>query len=223
MRAGTRVGAPVPPATLPIPAQQARFVRLNVTKLGLPFKEGWPDPVSRLQLAEVQVVDSAHPRRRPRAARCGHGIRGLLGARRRGSPSYITDGKTRGDTPPIGFTSLEHHGQDVLGDPDMGHDRPGLGADVRHAHAVSPNRHLDSRTARPELPRGLHRSDRGRRSGTIRRRRDDHRPGTAGRDHLCRSRCPCSSSSSICRSRLPGRGCTSPGSACTPRRSTAAR
>ncbi|HEY3631301.1 MAG TPA: hypothetical protein VGL21_10405, partial [Jatrophihabitantaceae bacterium] len=52
------LSAPVPPATVDIPAQQARYVRLNVTRLGLPLKEGaWPDPVSRLQLAEVQVLD----------------------------------------------------------------------------------------------------------------------------------------------------------------------
>ncbi len=110
------VGAPVPPVTLTIPAQQARFVRINVTKLGLPLQEGWPDPVSRLQLAEAQVVDSAH-------ADVDLALGGAVTASEVYSapgtwePSYITDGKLTGNTPPIGYTSLEHHGQDISASP----------------------------------------------------------------------------------------------------------
>jgi alpha-L-rhamnosidase len=111
-----RLSAPVPPVTVNIPAQQARYVRLNVTKLGLPLKEGWPDPVSRLQLAEVQVVDSAHPD----VDLALHGAvtaSEVYSAPGTWEPQYIADGKTTGDTSPIGYTSLEHHGQDVSSAP----------------------------------------------------------------------------------------------------------
>lgn len=52
--------APEPaPATVAFPVRTARYVRLDVTRLGLPIKEGWPYKVSRLQLAEVQMLDEA--------------------------------------------------------------------------------------------------------------------------------------------------------------------
>ncbi len=110
------IDAPVPPVTLAFPAQQARFVRLNVTKLGLPLQEGWPDPVSRLQLAEVQVIDSAHP---DVDVALGGTVTAseVYSAPGTWEPAYITDGKLTGDTAPIGYTSLEHHGQDVSSAP----------------------------------------------------------------------------------------------------------
>jgi alpha-L-rhamnosidase len=49
------------PVTVSLPAQTARYVRLDVTRLGLPIKEGWPYLVSRLQVAEIAVTDSAAP------------------------------------------------------------------------------------------------------------------------------------------------------------------
>jgi alpha-L-rhamnosidase len=121
--------APTPPATVPVPRQTARYVRLSVTRLGLPLKEGaWPDPVSRLQLAEIQVVDSAHPDadlalNAPVTCTDTYSVPGVW------EPQYLTDGKTSGDTPPVGFTSLEHHGQDVSATPilvtiDLGSAQP---------------------------------------------------------------------------------------------------
>jgi alpha-L-rhamnosidase len=110
------LGTPTPPATITVAAQPARFVRLSVTKLGLPLKEGWPDPVSRLQLAEIQVVNSANPDvdlALHKAVTCTD----VYSAPGAWEPEYLTDGKTSGDTPPIGFTSLEHHGQDVSAAP----------------------------------------------------------------------------------------------------------
>jgi alpha-L-rhamnosidase len=107
---------PTPPATVSIPKQQARFVRLSVTKLGLPLKEGWPYLVSRLQLAEVQVVDSANPD----VDLALHGAvtcTDVYSAPGYWEPPYLTDGKTSGDTPPIGFTSLEHEDPDVSANP----------------------------------------------------------------------------------------------------------
>jgi alpha-L-rhamnosidase len=107
---------PTPPATVPVPRQQARFVRLSVTKLGLPLKEGWPYLVSRLQLAEIQVVDSTDPD----VDLALHGAvtcTDVYSAPGYWEPPYLTDGKTSGDTPPIGFTSLEHQDPDVSADP----------------------------------------------------------------------------------------------------------
>ncbi|NEA22293.1 hypothetical protein [Actinomadura bangladeshensis] len=47
------------PEPAPATPRTARYVRLDVTRLGLPIKEGWPYKVSRLQLAEVQMLDEA--------------------------------------------------------------------------------------------------------------------------------------------------------------------
>ena len=110
------VSAPIGPAIISIPAQQARYVRLAVTKLGLPLKEGWPDKVSRLQLAEIQVFDSAAPDI-DLALHGAVSCTDVYSAPGAWEPEYLTDGKTSGDTAPIGFTSLEHHGQDVSADP----------------------------------------------------------------------------------------------------------
>ncbi|GIE95491.1 hypothetical protein Ari01nite_29560 [Paractinoplanes rishiriensis] len=64
---------PARPVVIDLPGQQARFVRLDVTRLGLPLAEhpldkqnrllldGFPAPVHRLQLAEMQVRSSAGP------------------------------------------------------------------------------------------------------------------------------------------------------------------
>jgi alpha-L-rhamnosidase len=110
------VVAPTPPAVVPVPQQTARYLRLSVTRLGLPLKEGWPDPVSRLQLAEIQVVDSAQPDV-DLALHAAVTCTNVYSAPGVWEPQYLTDGKTSGDTAPIGFTSLEHHGQDVSADP----------------------------------------------------------------------------------------------------------
>jgi alpha-L-rhamnosidase len=107
---------PTPPATVPVPVQQARFVRLSVTRLGLPLKEGWPYLVSRLQLAEIQVVDSSRPDvdlALNGAVTCTD----VYSAPGTWEPEYLTDGKTSGDTAPIGFTSLQHQDPDVSADP----------------------------------------------------------------------------------------------------------
>ncbi|HEY4280549.1 MAG TPA: family 78 glycoside hydrolase catalytic domain [Conexibacter sp.] len=109
--------SPPQPITIDLPPQQSRYVRIDVTKLGLPLQEGWPDPVSRLQLAEAVVSDSSDPT----GADLARGAKATASdpylAPGAWSPSYLTDGKTSGDTAPYGYTSLEHHGQDVSADP----------------------------------------------------------------------------------------------------------
>lgn len=110
------LGGAVPPATVTFAAQQARYVRLSVTKLGLPLKEGFPQPVSRLQIAELQVIDSAHPDV-DIALNGAVTATDVYSAPGSWEPAYVTDGKTSGDTPPLGFTSLEHVDPDVSADP----------------------------------------------------------------------------------------------------------
>jgi alpha-L-rhamnosidase len=108
--------APTPPATITFAAQQARWVRLSVTRLGLPLQEGWPYLVSRLQLAEVEVIDSA----KPETDLALHGAvtaTDIYSAPGAWEPEYVTDGKTDGSTAPIGFTSLEHEDPDVSASP----------------------------------------------------------------------------------------------------------
>ncbi|GAA4615147.1 family 78 glycoside hydrolase catalytic domain [Actinoallomurus liliacearum] len=47
------------PIVVKLPETTARYVRINVTKLGLPLVENLPDKTWRLQLAELEVRDSA--------------------------------------------------------------------------------------------------------------------------------------------------------------------
>lgn len=108
--------APVGPAVLPLPSQQARYVRLVVTKLGLPLQEGWPEPVSRLQLAEVQVADSAQPEV-DLAQGCAVTASDVYAVSGSWEPAYLTDGKTSGDTAPYGYTSLQYDSQDISATP----------------------------------------------------------------------------------------------------------
>ncbi|MGW4524065.1 family 78 glycoside hydrolase catalytic domain [Amycolatopsis sp. NPDC004378] len=105
-------GAPRP-VVVDLPAQDARYVRLSVSKLGLPIKEGgFPDEVSRLQLAEVEVADSANPQvnlaaHTPVTSSESYTVDGSW------APQYATDGSPTTDRAPFGYTSAEHHGQDL--------------------------------------------------------------------------------------------------------------
>ncbi|MEV1024859.1 family 78 glycoside hydrolase catalytic domain [Streptomyces sp. NPDC050264] len=49
----------VQPVTVELPRTTARYVRLDVTKLGLPLADDFPALAHRLQLAEIEVRDSA--------------------------------------------------------------------------------------------------------------------------------------------------------------------
>lgn len=99
------------PATVAFPARSARYVRLDVTRLGLPIKEGWPYEVSRLQLAEVEVRDGAT------------GANAALGAAVTASESYtvagqwepkaVADGSLTSDEAPFGYTSMERREQNL--------------------------------------------------------------------------------------------------------------
>ncbi|MFI0483310.1 family 78 glycoside hydrolase catalytic domain [Actinomadura sp. 9N215] len=102
------------PATVTFAARSARYVRLNVTRLGLPIKEGWPYKVSRLQLAEIQVKDGTSGANvalnTPVSASESYTVGGQW------EPKAVTDGSLTSDAAPFGYTSMQRQDQD-LADP----------------------------------------------------------------------------------------------------------
>ncbi|HEY3686973.1 MAG TPA: family 78 glycoside hydrolase catalytic domain [Streptosporangiaceae bacterium] len=102
------------PVTVKLPAADARYVRLDVTKLGLPLTEGGT-AVSRLQLAEVAVADSAHPDTDlAKGAAVTASEKGDYPGK--WEPEYVTDGSLTTQQPPYGYTSPSYKSQ------DPGHD-----------------------------------------------------------------------------------------------------
>ncbi|MEV3923931.1 family 78 glycoside hydrolase catalytic domain [Actinomadura coerulea] len=99
------------PATVAFAPRTARYVRLDVTRLGLPIKEGWPYKVSRLQLAEVQVLNGASgpnlAAKAPVTASESYTVGGQW------EPRAVTDGNLTSDSAPFGYTSLERKDQDL--------------------------------------------------------------------------------------------------------------
>ena len=103
------------PAVVRFAATDARYVRLDVTKLGLPVKEGgFPYEVSRLQLAEVVVADSTQP---GTDLALGAGVTASENYSVPGywEPQYVTDGRLTTDQPPLGYTSYQRQSQDLGG------------------------------------------------------------------------------------------------------------
>ncbi|WP_166664100.1 family 78 glycoside hydrolase catalytic domain [Actinophytocola oryzae] len=97
------------PLVIRFTARQTRFLRLDVTRLGRPLQEGWPDPVSRLQLAELQVFGGGtllSQRKRVTASEA-YTASGVWG------PEFLTDGTLHSNADPRGYTSLERHQQDL--------------------------------------------------------------------------------------------------------------
>ncbi|MCO5997276.1 family 78 glycoside hydrolase catalytic domain [Actinoallomurus rhizosphaericola] len=102
------------PVTVKVPAQDARYVRVDVTKLGLPIVEGG-SLLSRLQLAEIVVADSAHPDAdlAEGATATASDVRSYPG---KWEPEYLTDGSLSTEQAPFGYTSNAYKSQ------DPGHD-----------------------------------------------------------------------------------------------------
>ncbi|GAA4507298.1 family 78 glycoside hydrolase catalytic domain [Actinoallomurus oryzae] len=98
------------PVTVTVPAQDARYVRLDVTRLGLPITEGG-SLLSRLQLAEIAVSDSAHPDEdlARGAAVTASEVRDYPG---KWEPPYLTDGSLTTERAPYGYTSPAYSSQD---------------------------------------------------------------------------------------------------------------
>ena len=174
---------PTEPLVIRFPARQARYLRLDVTRLGKPLKEGWPDPVSRLQLAELEAYGGGELRSRGAAATASESytVDGVW------EPRFLTDGTRDSNRDPRGYTSFERHGQDL--------DAPiwleiDLGA-VTEVDEVRLYARTDALTADNrdgQLPGGLHapHAHRGRRASGARRiarparRRPSRRPKPAG-------------------------------------------
>ncbi|HWM12233.1 MAG TPA: family 78 glycoside hydrolase catalytic domain, partial [Solirubrobacteraceae bacterium] len=100
---------PTEPLVIEFPAREARYLRLDVTRLGLPLKEGWPDPVSRLQLSELEAYGGGELRSRGAAATASESytVGGVW------EPRFLTDGTRDSNTDPRGYTSYERFEQDL--------------------------------------------------------------------------------------------------------------
>jgi alpha-L-rhamnosidase len=105
------VPQPQKPLVVRFPARELRYLRLDATRLGKPLQEGWPDPVSRLQLAELQVYRGTNllSQGKPVTASEAYTVPGVWG------PEFLTDGTRDSDADPRGYTSFERHGQDLTG------------------------------------------------------------------------------------------------------------
>jgi len=99
------------PVTITFPARTARYVRLEVSRLGLPLKEGWPYKVSRLQLAEIVVADGDAGENL--ALHAPVTASETYTAPGQWEPQAATDGSLTSESAPFGYTSLEHQEQDL--------------------------------------------------------------------------------------------------------------
>ncbi|HTE60721.1 MAG TPA: family 78 glycoside hydrolase catalytic domain, partial [Solirubrobacteraceae bacterium] len=102
---------PTEPAVIRFPARAVRYLRLDVTRLGKPIKEGFPTPVSRLQLAELEAYGDGELRSRGAAAAASESYT-VAGA---WEPRFLTDGTRDSNRNPRGYTSYERTEQE-LGD-----------------------------------------------------------------------------------------------------------
>jgi alpha-L-rhamnosidase len=107
------------PVVVTLPPQTARYVRLDVTRLGLPLAEqrldpqnrliiaGFPAPVHRLQLAEMEVRNSADPTVNLMAGRGRHVTASESEVvRKEWEPALLADGLSSGSA--AGFQSAAH-------------------------------------------------------------------------------------------------------------------
>lgn len=134
------------PVAVPIPAQDTRYLRLDVTKLGLPLKEpGFPDLVQRLQLTEIAVLDPAGTDvalGAPVSASESFTVAGAW------EPAFLTDGLLTASQGRYGYTSYERHGGVMEGDIWIQLD---LGT-VRHVDEVVLYPRTDLQTADGQVP-----------------------------------------------------------------------
>ncbi|TDD87812.1 hypothetical protein E1293_07320 [Actinomadura darangshiensis] len=97
------------PVTVALPAgTKARYLRLDVTKLGLPVKEGSSLP-SRLQLAEIEALDPSGTNVAKGAKVTASEVREYPG---KWMPEFVTDGSPTTQKAPFGYTSPAYGTQD---------------------------------------------------------------------------------------------------------------
>ncbi len=142
----------------------ARRVSCGWTSRGwaLPLQEGWPDPVSRLQLSEIEAYGGGELRSRGAGGTASESytVGGVW------EPRWLTDGTLDSNRDPRGYTSFERHGQD-LRPADLAADRPRPGDLDRRAAAVPAHGHADPGAPDGELPGGLRAAAADRRSGRV--------------------------------------------------------
>lgn len=97
------------PLVIHFPSRRVRYLRIDVTRLGLPLKEGWPYPVSRLQLAEVQAFGGGTLQSAGAAVSASEAYI----APGTWEPRFVTDGKLDSNGSAAGYTSFERREQDL--------------------------------------------------------------------------------------------------------------
>ncbi|GAA2335518.1 family 78 glycoside hydrolase catalytic domain [Streptomyces cuspidosporus] len=112
-------GREVTPATVELPPTTARFVRLDVTRLGLPLAEGdFPALTRRLQLAEIEVRDSTDPDGPDLAKGAAVTASESNTVRKTWEPALAVDGLTNsGAQTAAGYASKPHPDADVSDSP----------------------------------------------------------------------------------------------------------
>ncbi|MEU6034768.1 family 78 glycoside hydrolase catalytic domain [Actinomadura sp. NPDC047616] len=105
------------PIAVKLPRTTARHVRVDVTKLGLPLVENLPDKTWRLQLAEIEVRDSAAPDTNLAAGTTVTSSDTSGQVNRQWLPRYLTDGTQTSNQEFAGWSSSAHTTADVSGKP----------------------------------------------------------------------------------------------------------
>ncbi|MFC5749985.1 family 78 glycoside hydrolase catalytic domain [Actinomadura rugatobispora] len=105
------------PIAVKLPRTTARYVRVDVTKLGLPKVENLPDKTWRLQLAELEVRDSADPGTNLAAGTTVTPSDTGGNVNRVWAPRYLTDGTQTTNQGFAGWSSSAYTQADVSGEP----------------------------------------------------------------------------------------------------------
>ncbi|GAA3960097.1 family 78 glycoside hydrolase catalytic domain [Actinomadura viridis] len=105
------------PIAVKLPATTARYVRIEVSRLGLPKVENLPDPTWRLQLAELEVRDSAGSGANLAAGTTVTASDNGGNVNRVWAPRYLTDGTQTTNQGFAGWSSSAYDGADVSGKP----------------------------------------------------------------------------------------------------------
>ncbi|MCW2916906.1 MAG: secreted protein [Actinomycetia bacterium] len=105
------------PLVVKLPKTTARYVRLDVTRLGLPLVENLPDKTWRLQLAELEVRDSADPGTDLAAGTTVTPSDTGGNVNRVWAPRYLTDGTQTTNQGFAGWSSSAYSSADVSAKP----------------------------------------------------------------------------------------------------------
>lgn len=114
---------PIPPVSITFAPLRGRYVRLEVTRLGEPVKEGsWKYPVSRLRLAEIEVYAAGRHVSRDATATASESLE-IPGS---WSIHAVHDGRVTSEGALLGYSSRERQFQDldesIWIELDLGHD-----------------------------------------------------------------------------------------------------